>query len=394
MFHWHKEIDRLDIPAAKVFHLERSLSAVQVALPGLPSQDAAAYLCVYSLGKGLRAALVLHLLTSRRLAFYLHDEEVVPQQDAARLIAAGADFAESLGFMLSDVDYRKLNTQQRASLWGSLPLKNGIETPVPSPDVATAIDESAVTVLPEMPVAGRGSSVSPTKLPVAADEAITELLEESDLLEEMEPSVASDEPEKPTRSERALELEEPAVSEELDLPVEFEEPEASDAAGWHAGLEVAPAAAGLIRAVEIESPEGSEQSLAIDTPDVLVAAELAGEIEAHAVLAESGPARPLEKAGEPEVQVPPLRMLESGEMSPTSADDLFTDRPDGRSLPGVPFNSESDEVLDFVHTQHPFASERGSTVRPPVQKKLPSAEEARACRQKFLESLGRFLVSL
>ena len=72
MFCWHKEIKCLDIPASQVFHLERSLSAVQVALPGLPSQEATAYLCVFSAEKGLRAALVLHLHTSQCLAFYLH----------------------------------------------------------------------------------------------------------------------------------------------------------------------------------------------------------------------------------------------------------------------------------------------------------------------------------
>lgn len=129
MFRWHKEIDRLDIPASQVLHLERSLSAVQVALPGLPSQEATAYLCAFAAGKGLRVALALHLHTSRSLAFYLHERAEAPRQEAGRLIEEGALFAESMGFMLSDMDFRKLDIEKRDALWGSLPLKAGIEPP-------------------------------------------------------------------------------------------------------------------------------------------------------------------------------------------------------------------------------------------------------------------------
>jgi hypothetical protein len=142
MFHWRKEIVRLDIPASQVFHLERSLSAVQVALPGLPAQEATAYLCLFAVEKGLRVALVLHLHTSQCLAFYLHERADAPQQEAARLIEVGHNFAESLGFTLSVVDYRKLGQQQRASLWGALPLKNGVE-----PSAAPPADESGSEVV-------------------------------------------------------------------------------------------------------------------------------------------------------------------------------------------------------------------------------------------------------
>ena len=176
MFRWHKEIERLDIPASQVLHLERSLSAVQVALPGLPSQEATAYLCVFAVGKGLRVALVLHLHTSHCLAFYLHERAEAPLQEAGRLIEEGALFAESLGFMLSDMDYRKLDIKKRDSLWDSLPLKAGDEPPAP---VAAA---SAFVATEELPVAV--CAPQPTKFagvepPVPANEAIVELAEEA-----------------------------------------------------------------------------------------------------------------------------------------------------------------------------------------------------------------------
>lgn len=176
MFRWYKEIERLDIPASQVLHLERSLSAVQVALPGLPSQEATAYLCVFAAGKGLRAALVLHLHTSQCLAFYLHERAETPRQEAGRLIEEGALFAESMGFMLSDMDYRKLGIEKRDALWDSLPLKAGVRPPAP---VATAVAvvatrEPPVAVLPPQP-----AKLAAIALPSPADEAIVELAEES-----------------------------------------------------------------------------------------------------------------------------------------------------------------------------------------------------------------------
>jgi hypothetical protein len=184
MFQWRKEMDRLDIPATQVFHLERSLSAVQVALPGLPSQEATAYLCVFSSDKGLRVALVLHLHTSRRLAFYLREGVDAPQREAGRLIEEGVNFAESLGFMLSNVDFRKLATQQRSALWNSLPLKNGVESsatvkadasggeeePLPAAPLSSSPEKSAASGVPM-----HSSILSPPSV----DEAVVELSEET-----------------------------------------------------------------------------------------------------------------------------------------------------------------------------------------------------------------------
>lgn len=165
MFRWHKEIERLDIPASQVFHLERSLSTVQVALPGLPSQEATAYLCVFAVGKGLRVALVLHLHTSLCLAFYLNEREETPLREADRLIEEGALFAESLGFMLSGMDYRELGIGKRDALWHSLPLRSGVE---PMPQVAAA---APYRVTEEPSVAFTA--------PPPANEAIIELDEEA-----------------------------------------------------------------------------------------------------------------------------------------------------------------------------------------------------------------------
>jgi hypothetical protein len=176
MFRWHKEIERLDIPASQVLHLERSLSAVQVALPGLPSQEATAYLCAFAAGKGLQVALVLHLHTSQCLAFYLHERAEAPMQEAGRLIEEGALFAESLGFMLSDMDYRKLGIKKRDVLWDSLPLKAGVEPPAPVVAAATFVTTAGPPVAVCAPQPAELADVEP---PLPADEVVVELAEEA-----------------------------------------------------------------------------------------------------------------------------------------------------------------------------------------------------------------------
>jgi hypothetical protein len=184
MFRWHQEIKCLNIPASQVFHLERSLSAVQVALPGLPSQEATAYLCVFSAEKGLRVTLVLHLHTSQCLAFYLHEGADAPQKVADRLIEEGLDFAESLGFMLSDVDYRKLDKQQRVFIWDSLPLKNGVEPSVMAAEDALAVEAENYPGTPftrpsEKTAAGVASLDTLSSPALPADGIVVELSDET-----------------------------------------------------------------------------------------------------------------------------------------------------------------------------------------------------------------------
>jgi hypothetical protein len=176
MFRWHKEIERLDILASQVLHLERSLSAVQVALPGLPSQEATAYLCVFAVGKGLQVALVMHLHTSQYLAFYLHERAEAPLQEAGRLIEEGALFAESMGFMLSDMDFRMLGNKKRDALWDSLPLKAGVEPPAPAAAAAAALAAEEPLVAGVAPQPAKPAGVEP---PVPADEEVVELAEEA-----------------------------------------------------------------------------------------------------------------------------------------------------------------------------------------------------------------------
>lgn len=148
MFQWDRNLIRLAIPAERVLRLYRSLGQIQVALPGLASQQSLAYLCVYSDTQGSRVTVVFHLLESRRLAFYRDDLEAASALSVEAQRAAGMVFAESLGFLLDDLEIHLLDAQGRAQLWEALPLAHGgahgLET----------VPESAGVSLTHGPVSG------------------------------------------------------------------------------------------------------------------------------------------------------------------------------------------------------------------------------------------------
>ncbi|AMV71964.1 hypothetical protein JCM30471_04620 [Desulfuromonas carbonis] len=155
MFRLHKEMSRLDIPAQRVLRLERSLSDVQVAMPGLPAQEATAYLCSFSSGQGLRVAVALQLHSSSQLAFYLNDDGEVPPREGTRIYNQALGFAESMGFMLGDLDIHLKSAEERTQLWKSLPLQSGLAAPAPA--VAPAPKSSVA--------AGAAAQAAPTTAP-------------------------------------------------------------------------------------------------------------------------------------------------------------------------------------------------------------------------------------
>lgn len=167
MYRWHKGLEKLEIPAQRVIRLQRSLSDVLVAHPGFPAQEATAYLCVFSSGQGVRAALALHLKTSQQLVFYLNEDGEVPQGQVKRLVEEGNRFAESMGFLLTEMDLSQRNAAAREEVWNSFPLKAGVEpppvappeAPKPSPQEGEPAGPASVAApagqgQPKMPAAG------------------------------------------------------------------------------------------------------------------------------------------------------------------------------------------------------------------------------------------------
>ena len=126
MFTWDKSTQSINLPASKVVALFRSMREVQLALPGVPAQQASAYLCQYQAEAGVGTVAVFHLHKSHLLAFYVSDPQFVPEQDIDNLLDQGLNLVESMGFLMTDQDLHLLDEADQEMLWASLPLKTGL----------------------------------------------------------------------------------------------------------------------------------------------------------------------------------------------------------------------------------------------------------------------------
>ncbi len=166
MFNWQKGMHRLDLPPSRVLQLHRSLNSIQVALPGFPSQEANAYFCLFAAGQGLRGAVILELLDSRSLVFYLNEGEV-GKEEADRLQQEGLNFGESMGFMLADLDLPTLSAKAKADLWDSLPLKTGgQQAPAAAPPVAPPDESPGTSPAKPAPARPAPATATPKAAPV------------------------------------------------------------------------------------------------------------------------------------------------------------------------------------------------------------------------------------
>lgn len=127
MFQWDKTINTIDIPAAKVVHLFRSMREVQLALPGVSAQQASSFLCQYQEGDGIATVAVFHLHKSKVLSFYYSDPRIVPEQKVDSMLDQGLNFVESMGFLMTDQDIHLLDADDQEMLWASLPMKSGLQ---------------------------------------------------------------------------------------------------------------------------------------------------------------------------------------------------------------------------------------------------------------------------
>lgn len=132
MFLWDKSVTGINTPAKDVVHLFRSMREVQLALPGVPAQQATAYLCQYKHQDGFATTAVFHLHKSKLLAFYFSDPPEVTESGADSMLTQGLNFVESMGFLLTDQDIHLLEEADLQSLWDSLPLQAGLDAVEPA----------------------------------------------------------------------------------------------------------------------------------------------------------------------------------------------------------------------------------------------------------------------
>lgn len=130
MFIRDDSLKRLDIDVADVVQLWRSANPVQVALEGHTGQRAGAYLCFFRIEQALKAFFALELYDSRCLVFFAPEQaDCIHETQMKDVVDEGLFFAESMGFLMTDLEIQTLGRQEQEQLWMQLSLKTGVPQP-------------------------------------------------------------------------------------------------------------------------------------------------------------------------------------------------------------------------------------------------------------------------
>jgi hypothetical protein len=114
--------------------LYRSELEIQLALPELPSQMGSAFLVLLKAAAGkVQVVVALHLHQSCCNYFYLSDAGEVALEQASQELEAGRVFAESMGFVLHDIEFTRLAADKLEHYWKSLAIcQTHAETAAPA----------------------------------------------------------------------------------------------------------------------------------------------------------------------------------------------------------------------------------------------------------------------
>mgnify|MGYP001186440066 CR=1 FL=1 len=124
MFVQLKKQDPLSFSSQRVRRLFRSIRDIQVVLPGFPAQQASAYLVVLSTGQSHQLLMGLYLHQDCRPVFFRPEASAVKGVTVEQQLQAGQEFAESMGFVVTDTDIDRLTPARFEAYWRALPICN------------------------------------------------------------------------------------------------------------------------------------------------------------------------------------------------------------------------------------------------------------------------------
>lgn len=148
MFILQKQLSVLNVPAARVATILRSGTDIQLAMPEMPSQMASAFLLMLKGGGKVKVLIGLFMAKSRRSIFYVSDSGEVPAERAEAELEAGIEFAESMGFVLTDIEFERKNAEQQETYLKSLPICQRQNPEAAKPSAPAAPESKAVVSEP------------------------------------------------------------------------------------------------------------------------------------------------------------------------------------------------------------------------------------------------------
>lgn len=134
-FTQYKKLTFLSAPATKVAKLHSSSAAVQLSFSGYSPQPCRAYLLQLSGGGKALVLVAFYLLETGCTIFFVPEKGEVSVDQADRIYEQGFQFAESMGFILTETDFHLLSAPDKQKYWGNLPITQ-------PPQVVTAQPQS------------------------------------------------------------------------------------------------------------------------------------------------------------------------------------------------------------------------------------------------------------
>jgi hypothetical protein len=122
----------------QVMSLVESINQPQISIPGKAPQAAQGHLCGLRNANGSYSILVsLYLADTGENVVYVQDRPELPAAGFAAAEAEGLHFLESMGFMLDNLNFRKLSAEQQALTLERVPLFSPPRDPPTADPVST-----------------------------------------------------------------------------------------------------------------------------------------------------------------------------------------------------------------------------------------------------------------
>jgi len=122
MFVQDQQKSWVDARPESVAYLASSVNRPVVVLTGKPPQPAQAYVGIVHTAKGYDIYVYLHCIHSNEGLLFGWDMGTVSKDNAAAVQKEAIGFAESMGFMMSDLRWREQDAQGRTDMFNSVPM--------------------------------------------------------------------------------------------------------------------------------------------------------------------------------------------------------------------------------------------------------------------------------
>lgn len=116
------ELKRVATPKERVVAIIESINANNVAIPGTDTEPTQAYIVgVRNPDNSFSVLIYLHQIVSNRPAIYVCEPRSIPLTNYPEVEANAIEFVESMGFMVDNVNFRRLGPQQQEKVLERVP---------------------------------------------------------------------------------------------------------------------------------------------------------------------------------------------------------------------------------------------------------------------------------